>query len=59
MPANLKIILSFVKIGYFYLRTGGNFLAGDFYRKCGFTEKGRIVYRKVPLICFELVIVDS
>ncbi len=27
--------------------------AGDFYRKCGFTEVGRVVYRKTPLIYFE------
>jgi GNAT superfamily N-acetyltransferase len=30
--------------------------AGDFYRKCGFREKGRIVYRNVPLIYFEMII---
>jgi len=33
--------------------------AGDFYRKCGFTERGRIVYGKVPLIYFELVITGT
>jgi ribosomal protein S18 acetylase RimI-like enzyme len=27
--------------------------AGDFYRKCGFKEKGRVIYRKTPLIYFE------
>jgi len=27
--------------------------AGDFYRKCGFREVGRVTYRKVPLIYFE------
>lgn len=27
--------------------------AGDFYAKCGFTEKGRKVYRRCPLIYFE------
>ena len=27
--------------------------AGDFYRKCGFRETGRVTYRKVPLIYFE------
>lgn len=27
--------------------------AGEFYHKCGFTEKGRLVYRKSPLIYFE------
>jgi GNAT superfamily N-acetyltransferase len=29
---------------------------GPFYRKCGFTEVGRAVYRGVPLIYFELVL---
>jgi GNAT superfamily N-acetyltransferase len=28
--------------------------AGEFYRRCGFTEVGRTTYRKVPLIYFEL-----
>jgi len=27
--------------------------AGEFYRKCGFTEVGRAVYRNTPLIYFE------
>jgi len=27
--------------------------AGDFYRKCGFREVGRAVYRGVPLVYFE------
>jgi GNAT superfamily N-acetyltransferase len=27
--------------------------AGEFYGKCGFTEKGRVIYRKSPLIYFE------
>lgn len=27
--------------------------AGDFYRKCGYREVGRVVYRGVPLIYFE------
>jgi GNAT superfamily N-acetyltransferase len=27
--------------------------AGDFYAKCGWTEVGRVVYRKAPLIYFE------
>lgn len=27
--------------------------AGDFYRKCGFREVGRAVYRRVPLVYFE------
>lgn len=30
--------------------------AGDFYRKCGFAERGRAVYRAVPLIYFELLV---
>jgi len=30
--------------------------AGEFYAKCGFREKGRVVYRKNPLIYFELVV---
>jgi GNAT superfamily N-acetyltransferase len=30
--------------------------AGPFYRKCGFTEVGRAVYRSVPLVYFELVL---
>lgn len=29
--------------------------AGEFYRKCGFSERGRIVYRGNPLIYFELL----
>ena len=29
--------------------------AGEFYRKCGFNERGRVVYRKVPLIYFEFL----
>jgi GNAT superfamily N-acetyltransferase len=28
--------------------------AGEFYRRCGFTEVGRAAYRSVPLIYFEL-----
>jgi GNAT superfamily N-acetyltransferase len=27
--------------------------AGEFYRKCGFRETGRVTYRRVPLIYFE------
>lgn len=27
--------------------------AGDFYRKCGFREVGRVTYRTVPLVYFE------
>jgi GNAT superfamily N-acetyltransferase len=30
--------------------------AGDFYRKCGFTEVGRAVYRHTPLIYFERLV---
>lgn len=30
--------------------------AGDFYRKCGFREVGRALYRQVPLIYFELLL---
>jgi ribosomal protein S18 acetylase RimI-like enzyme len=30
--------------------------AGGFYIKCGFREVGRVVYRKDPLIYFELLL---
>ena len=30
--------------------------AGDFYRKCGFTEVGRAAYRSTPLIYFERLV---
>jgi GNAT superfamily N-acetyltransferase len=30
--------------------------AGSFYAKCGFTEVGRVTYRKTPLIYFELLL---
>jgi hypothetical protein len=30
--------------------------AGKFYAKCGFRERGRVVYRKTPLIYFELIL---
>ena len=30
--------------------------AGDFYRKCGFAEVARVVYRGVPLIDFEMLL---
>ena len=30
--------------------------AGRFYAKCGYREVGRVIYRKVPLIYFELVL---
>jgi ribosomal protein S18 acetylase RimI-like enzyme len=30
--------------------------AGEFYRKCGFREVGRAVYRVAPLIYFEMLL---
>lgn len=30
--------------------------AGDFYRKCGFREVGRVIYRNVPLIYLEMLL---
>lgn len=30
--------------------------AGGFYAKCGFREVGRVVYRKTPLVYYELVL---
>lgn len=30
--------------------------AGDFYRKCGFAEVGRAVYRNCPLVYFEMLL---
>ncbi len=30
--------------------------AGDFYIKCGFTERGRVVYRGDPLVYYELLL---
>jgi ribosomal protein S18 acetylase RimI-like enzyme len=30
--------------------------AGEFYRKCGFREVGRLVYRSTPLIYYELLL---
>lgn len=30
--------------------------AGDFYRKCGYSERGRIVYRGTALIYFEILL---
>jgi GNAT superfamily N-acetyltransferase len=30
--------------------------AGDFYARCGFREVGRIVYRKTPLVYYELML---
>jgi ribosomal protein S18 acetylase RimI-like enzyme len=33
--------------------------AGNFYRKCGFRECGRVVYKGDPLVYFELVLNDD
>lgn len=30
--------------------------AGGFYRKCGFEEVGRVIYRKTPLVYFEMLL---
>lgn len=30
--------------------------AGEFYRKCGFREVGRVSYRNIPLIYFEMLL---
>ncbi len=30
--------------------------AGEFYRKCGFAERDRVVYRKAPLVYYELML---
>jgi ribosomal protein S18 acetylase RimI-like enzyme len=30
--------------------------AGEFYRKCGFREVGRVTYRNAPLIYFEMLL---
>jgi GNAT superfamily N-acetyltransferase len=30
--------------------------AGEFYARCGYREVGRVIYRKTPLIYFELVL---
>jgi GNAT superfamily N-acetyltransferase len=32
--------------------------AGDFYLKCGFKERGRVVYRGDPLVYYELLLVS-
>lgn len=32
--------------------------AGEFYAKCGFAERGRVVYRKVPLIYYERLVTN-
>lgn len=33
--------------------------AGGFYAKCGFTKVGRVVYRTVPLIYYELILASA
>jgi GNAT superfamily N-acetyltransferase len=33
--------------------------AGGFYLKCGFTERGRIVYRGDPLVYYEILLSDG
>lgn len=33
--------------------------AAEFYGKCGFREVGRVVYRGVPLVYFELLVADG
>src|SRR5687767_4069868 len=30
--------------------------AGNFYARCGFQERGRVVYREVPLVYYELLL---
>ena len=30
--------------------------AGEFYRKCGYEERGRVIYKGTPLIYFELML---
>jgi GNAT superfamily N-acetyltransferase len=30
--------------------------AGGFYERCGYTERGRVVYRRAPLIYYELLL---
>lgn len=30
--------------------------AGEFYRKCGFREVGRVMYRTTPLVYYELIV---
>lgn len=32
--------------------------AGDFFRQCGFREVGRAIYRSVPPIYFEALLLD-
>jgi hypothetical protein len=33
--------------------------AGPFYARCGFHEVGRVTYRKVPIIFFEMILGKS
>ena len=33
--------------------------AGEFYAKCGFAERGRVMYRKVPLVYYERLVSSS
>ena len=33
--------------------------AGDFYASCGFQERGRVVYKEVPLVYYELLLTES
>ncbi len=33
--------------------------AGDFYARCGYSERGRVVFRTAPLIYFERLLIDS
>jgi len=30
--------------------------AGEFYRKCGFEEVGRVIYRGTPLIYYQMLL---
>ena len=33
--------------------------AGAFYARCGYTERGRTIFRTAPLIYFERLLIDS
>lgn len=33
--------------------------AGEFYRKCGYVERGRVAYRGTPLVYFERLLTDA
>jgi len=33
--------------------------AGEFYAKCGFAERGRVIYRRVPLVYYERLVGSS